>query len=90
MNFLDIKLGRIIIIIEVFINGHILFLRKGKATFLRENNQVEQFFLKLKLTILAATVFFVGVAEFILASMLPPLAVAFDTTTDKATLLISG
>lgn len=44
----------------------------------------------LKLTIFIITVFFVGVAEFMLSSMLSPLANAFGTTVDKAALLISG
>ncbi|XBS71308.1 MFS transporter [Acerihabitans sp. KWT182] len=44
----------------------------------------------LKLILFTITVFFVGVAEFMLSSMLPPLANAFGTTVDKAALLISG
>ncbi len=44
----------------------------------------------LMITFFSITVFFVGVAEFMLASILPPLADAFGTTVDKAALLIAA
>ncbi len=42
------------------------------------------------LPLLAVTVFFVGATEFMLSSMLAPLAAAFDTTPAGAAWLISG
>ncbi|WP_274382196.1 MFS transporter [Photorhabdus bodei] len=42
------------------------------------------------LFILSVTVFFVGATEFMLSSMLTPLAVAFGTTTVGASWLVSG
>lgn len=42
------------------------------------------------LLILSATVFFVGITEFMLSSMLAPLAVAFQTTSTGASWLISS
>lgn len=45
---------------------------------------------RLLLPLLAVTVFFVGATEFMLSSMLAPLAAAFDTTPAGAAWLISG
>ncbi|MGJ0577912.1 MFS transporter [Xenorhabdus bovienii] len=42
------------------------------------------------LILFTMAVFFVGVTEFMLSSMFPPIAKAFNTSIDKVSLLISG